>query len=83
MIGVFILIISICIMIYSLWQKIFYYTVEGWTFVVISIWFIGALQMISIGIIGEYIGKIYNETKRRPRYIIEENLLEIKNDKKK
>ena len=38
----------------------------------ISIWFMGGVQMISIGVIGEYIGKIYKETKRRPRYIIEE-----------
>lgn len=69
--GVFILMISILIMIYSLVVKILGHTVDGWTFIVISIWFIGGLQMVSIGVIGEYIGKIYNETKRRPRYIIE------------
>lgn len=69
--GVAILMISILIMIYSLIVKIMGHTVDGWTFIVISIWFIGGLQMISIGVIGEYIGKIYNETKRRPRYIIE------------
>lgn len=73
--GVIILFISILIMIYSLVQKIFGNTVDGWTFLTISIWFIGGLQMISIGIIGEYIGKIYNETKERPRYIIEKDLL--------
>lgn len=70
--GIIILIISICIMIYSLIVKIMGNTVAGWTFIVISIWFIGGLQMISIGVIGEYIGKIYYETKARPRYIIEE-----------
>ncbi len=69
--GVLILIISFIIMVYSLIVKILGHTVAGWTFIVISIWFIGGLQMISIGIIGEYIGKIYNETKARPRYIIE------------
>lgn len=73
--GVIILFISILIMIYSLVQKIFGNTVDGWTFLAISIWFIGGLQMISIGIIGEYIGKIYNETKERPRYIISKSLL--------
>lgn len=73
--GVIILLISLLIMIYSLVQKIFGNTVDGWTFLTISIWFIGGLQMISIGVIGEYIGKIYNETKERPRYIIEKNLL--------
>lgn len=69
--GVAILMISILIMIYSLIVKIMGHTVDGWTFIVISIWFIGGLQMISIGVIGEYIGKIYNETKKRPRYIVE------------
>ncbi len=75
-IGFIILFISITIMIYSLIQKVIGNTVAGWTFLSISIWFIGGLQMISIGIIGEYIGKIYNETKARPRYIISENLNE-------
>lgn len=75
-VGIIILFISITIMIYSLVQKLMGNTVDGWTFLSISIWFIGGLQMISIGIIGEYIGKMYNETKQRPRYIISENLEE-------
>ncbi len=74
--GFIILLISIGIMIYSLIQKVIGNTVDGWTFLAISIWFIGGLQMISVGIIGEYVGKIYNEAKARPRYIIEHNLLE-------
>ncbi len=72
--GIIILVISIFIMLYALIVKILGHTVAGWTFLTISIWFIGGLQMISIGIIGEYVGKIYNETKRRPRYIIETEL---------
>jgi hypothetical protein len=76
--GFVILLISIIIMIYSLIQKIIGNTVDGWTFITISIWFIGGLQMISIGIIGEYVGKMYSETKARPRYIISENLEEKK-----
>ena len=64
-------------MIYSLIQKIIGNTVDGWTFLTISIWFIGGLQMISLGIIGEYVGKMYNETKARPRFIVAENLEEI------
>lgn len=75
-IGFIILFISIIIMIYSLIRKITGNTVDGWTFLSISIWFIGGIQMISLGIIGEYIGKVYTEVKQRPRYIIEENLLE-------
>ena len=76
--GFIILFISIGIMIYSLVRKLTGNTIDGWTFLSISIWFIGGLQMISIGIIGEYVGKMYNETKQRPRYIIEENLEERK-----
>lgn len=72
--GFMILFISIAIMIYSLIRKLTGNTVPGWTFLSISIWFIGGIQMISIGIIGEYIGKIYQETKQRPRYIVEEIL---------
>ena len=72
--GFIILFISLIIMIYSLIRKITGNTVDGWTFITISIWLIGGIQMISTGIIGEYIGKIYNETKRRPRYIICRNL---------
>lgn len=74
--GFIVLFISIVIMVYSLIRKITGNTVDGWTFLSISIWFIGGLQMISIGIIGEYIGKIYSETKQRPRFIISENLNE-------
>ena len=68
--GIIILFISLGIMIYSLIQKLTGNTVAGWTFLSISIWFLGGLQMISIGIIGEYVGKTYSETKARPRFII-------------
>lgn len=77
--GFIMLFISLIIMIYSLIRKITGNTVDGWTFIIISIWFIGGIQMISTGIIGEYIGKVYKETKRRPRYIICKNL----NDEKR
>jgi glycosyltransferase involved in cell wall biosynthesis len=77
--GFLILFVSIIIMIYSLIQKIIGNTVDGWTFLNISIWFIGGIQMLSLGVVGEYVGKMYNETKARPRYIISENLLEEKN----
>lgn len=78
--GFVVLLVSIGLMVYSLIQKVLGNTVEGWAFLAISIWFIGGLQMISVGIIGEYIGKMYNETKARPRYIIEHNLLEKKDE---
>lgn len=46
-------------------------TVQGWTTIVVSVWAIGGLQLLAIGVIGEYLGKIYLETKDRPRYIID------------
>ena len=49
-------------------------TVQGWATIVTSIWAIGGLELLAIGIIGEYIGKIYMETKERPRFIVEEYL---------
>ena len=75
--GFVILFISIIIMIYSLVRKLTGNTIDGWTFLNTSIWVIGGLQMISLGVIGEYVGKMYNETKARPRFIIAEDLEEI------
>ena len=72
--GLIIFIVSVGFMIYALITKILGHNVSTTTLITISIWFIGSIQMISLGIIGEYIGKIYNETKHRPRYIIEEEL---------
>ena len=46
----------------------------GWTSLIVSIWAIGGLQLLAIGVIGEYIGKVYLETKSRPKYIIEKYL---------
>ena len=76
--GIIIFLVSIIILLYCLIVKLLGKTVTGWTFIVGSIWLVAGIQMLSIGIIGEYIGKIYSETKRRPRYIISENLEELK-----
>ncbi|MEX1533477.1 glycosyltransferase, partial [Enterococcus sp. C49] len=46
----------------------------GWSSLIISIWFLGGIQLISLSIVGEYIGKIYSEVKGRPRFIIEEEV---------
>lgn len=72
--GILISIISLLFLIWSIFTHYFGYTVDGWTSLLASIWLVGGLEMLSLGVIGEYIGKIYNETKRRPRYIIEEYL---------
>lgn len=74
--GLLIFLISFVMITYFVIVKLLGRAVEGWTFIVTSIWLLGGLQMLALGIVGEYIGKIYNETKRRPRYIIAENLLE-------
>ncbi|MEG1288302.1 MAG: glycosyltransferase family 2 protein [Bacilli bacterium] len=73
-VGVIMFILSILVLIYCLIAKFTGNTVSGWTFITCSIWLVSGIQMLSIGIIGEYIGKIYNETKERPRYIISKNL---------
>ena len=69
--GFFIFFVSIVVLIYSLVRHFTGQTVPGWTTTVLSVWAIGGLIMISLGVIGEYIGKIYLETKNRPRFIIE------------
>ena len=71
MLGIFIFLVSIGIMIYSVVRHAMGATVAGWTFLNVSVWAIGGLILFSLGVIGEYIGKIYLETKRRPRYLIE------------
>lgn len=69
--GFFIFFVSIVVFIYSLVRYFTGHTIQGWTTTVLSVWAIGGLIMISLGVIGEYIGKIYLETKNRPRFIIE------------
>lgn len=69
--GVIIFFISLLMLIYALVMKIVGNTVVGWSTLMGSIWMIGGIQLLCLGMIGEYIGKIYSETKRRPRYIIE------------
>lgn len=60
--------------IYALISLIAGKAVPGWTSTMLSIWLIGGVQLIALGLIGEYIGKIYTEVKRRPRFIVEEHL---------
>ena len=69
--GFLIFSISIIMLIYFLIVYLLGKTVAGWTTIVISVWAIGGLQLLAMGIIGEYIGKIYMETKARPKFIVE------------
>ena len=76
--GIILFVLSMIFVVYCIVSKLTGNAVPGWTFLGCSIWLMGGIQMISLGIIGEYIGKIYSETKRRPRYIISRNLIEEK-----
>lgn len=76
--GMTISFISLCIFIWSLYRYTQGETILGWTSLMVSIWFIGGLVLFSMGIIGEYIGKIYIEVKHRPRYILDSFLDENK-----
>ncbi len=69
--GFLIFAISLIMLLYFLVVHFMGRTVHGWTSTIVSIWAIGGLQLLAIGIVGEYIGKIYLETKARPKYIIE------------
>ncbi|SFJ22070.1 MULTISPECIES: glycosyltransferase family 2 protein [unclassified Bacillus (in: firmicutes)] len=71
--GFLMVLIGIGIALYALFAKVFSYTTSGWTSLMLSIWIVGGVQLLAIGIIGEYIGKIFKETKGRPRYTIEKN----------
>lgn len=69
--GTLIFLVSIGMLIYSVIRHAMGATITGWTSLAVSIWAIGGLQLLAIGIIGEYIGKVYLETKSRPKYIID------------
>ena len=69
--GVIVFMVSLVMLLYALVSKLTGHTSAGWTSLMGSIWLIGGIQLLSLGVIGEYIGKIYNETKARPRFIIE------------
>ncbi|MCI8776397.1 MAG: glycosyltransferase family 2 protein [Oscillospiraceae bacterium] len=74
MLGGLIFIISIIMLVYSLVRHFMGETETGWTSMILSIWSLGGLQLLAIGIIGEYIGKVYLETKKRPKFIVEKYL---------
>jgi len=74
--GLGLVIIFFCILA-AVYALISYFTgsvVQGWTSLILSIWFLGGVQLLAIGLVGQYIGKIYMEVKQRPRYNIEKIL---------
>ncbi len=72
--GVATLLVAVVMAIYTLVRHFTGNTVSGWASLMISIWFLGGLNLLALGVVGEYIGKIYGEVKARPRYIVEQTL---------
>lgn len=72
--GILFMLVAIAIIGYALYEHLLGNTIIGWTSLLVSMWFIGGAILTAIGIIGEYVGKIYKEVKRRPRYFIEKEL---------
>lgn len=77
LIGILFFFTSLLFGTYFITLKFLGETQTGWTSLITSIWLIGGLQLIAIGLIGEYIGKVYKESKRRPRYSIDINTLSL------
>ena len=73
-IGFLVFLISIIMLIYIVCRFFMGETVTGWASVATSVWAIGGLLLLSIGVVGEYVGKIYLETKSRPRYLVADYL---------
>lgn len=74
--GIFVFLVSIAMMIYAFVSYFTGRVVAGWTSILISVWAIGGMVLLGLGIVGSYIGKIYLETKKRPRYIVEKYINE-------
>jgi glycosyltransferase involved in cell wall biosynthesis len=72
--GFLMFLVSLVVGIYTVVSKISGNTVSGWASLMASVWFIGGIQLVGLGLIGEYIGKIYKEVKQRPMYIVDKQL---------
>ena len=74
-IGFLVFLLSIGMGVWTLWVKLFTtHAVPGWASTMLPIYFLGGIQILCIGVLGEYLGKVYQETKGRPRYIIEKHV---------
>ena len=73
-IGFIVTILSLCASIYAIVVYFCGQAIKGWTSLLLSVWFLGGILLLCVGVVGEYIGKIYKEVKRRPRYIIEKRI---------
>ena len=73
-VGAVVFLVSLVMLLYALISKLTGHADSGWTSLMGSIWLIGGIQLLALGVVGEYIGKVYAETKRRPRFIIRQVL---------
>ena len=71
-VGLSFMLVALAVIFYGLAAWLCGRTIQGWTSLLVSLWFIGGAILVALGVIGEYVGKIYAEVKRRPRYFIEE-----------
>lgn len=74
--GLVLLVLDIIVAIYVLLAYFHHNAISGWSSIMLSVWFLGSLILMGIGIVGEYIGKIFIEVKNRPRYAIKDSLLD-------
>lgn len=81
--GMLFFILSILMFVYAIFTYANSGVVQGWTSIVAAIWMLGGIQLLALSIVGEYIGKIYMETKHRPRYIIDEIIMEDNRSREK
>jgi len=76
MVGLILLLLDIAVAIWVLVAHFTYHTISGWSSLMLSVWFLGSLILMSIGVVGEYIGKIFIEVKNRPRFAIKDKLID-------
>ena len=74
LVGALCALLGVVMAVYVIVSLVRGHTVAGWASIMMSIWLLGGLQLMALGLIGEYVGKIYMETKRRPKFILEEHL---------
>ena len=72
--GLAMTLVAVFIIVYALYEHAIGHTIEGWTSILVSMWLIGGVITTGVGITGVYIGKIYTEVKRRPRYFVDKKL---------
>lgn len=72
-VGLSFMLVALAVIVYGLVAWLCGRTIQGWTSLLVSLWFIGGALLVALGVIGEYVGKIYAEVKRRPRYFIEDS----------